>query len=257
MNSKWFVRFRPATPRAHRLYCFPYAGGNANLFRDWVNRVPEGVDIIGIQAPGKGARVLEAPYTDLGALVDDLLVAMTPTLGDGPFSFFGHSNGAMIAFHLACRLHALRLPLPQRLFLSDNPAPWTRTGEKNYATMPDDEFKDTLRELNATPSEILQDDELLSLLMPGLRADFMLADSYRFPRGVALPVRTTVFHATQGEIPRHQILAWEERIVGPVEYHDMPGGHFFLHTHEQLLVDEVSRRIREIHDDSRQERITA
>ena len=256
MSSKWFVRFRPATPRAHRLYCFPFAGGNANLYRDWATKVPAGIDIVGIQAPGKGARVLEAPYTDLGALVEDLLAAMTPTLNDGPFSFFGHSNGAMIAFHLACRLHALRLPLPRRLFLSDNPAPWTRTNEKNYATMPDDEFKDALRELNATPSEILQDDELLALLMPGLRADFMLADSYRFPRGVALPVRTTIFHATQGEIPRHQIVAWEERIAGPVEYHDMPGGHFFLHTHEQLLVDEVSRRVLE-GQGSTSERITA
>jgi medium-chain acyl-[acyl-carrier-protein] hydrolase len=218
--------------------------------------VPEGIDIIGIQAPGKGARVLEAPYIDLSALVEDLLAAMMPSFGNDEFSFFGHSNGAMIAFHLACRLQALRLPLPHQLFLSDNPAPWSRTGEKNYATMPDDEFKSKLRELNATPSEILQDDELLKLLMPGLRADFMLADSYRFPRGLPLPVKTTIFHAKQGEIPLHQILAWEERIAGPVAYHEMPGGHFFLHTHEQLLVDDVSRRLRENHD-SRSERIIA
>src|SRR5690606_3916127 len=117
---------------------------NAYLFRPWADLLPASVDVIGIQAPGKGSRLLEAPCASVPVLIDNMLESLLPLLDDKPFSFFGHSNGALVAFELACTLQARGLPLPQQLFLSASPAPWMRVIERPYSSMPEDEFKAVL-----------------------------------------------------------------------------------------------------------------
>lgn len=243
MKQSWFIRF-PAGPRVKmRLFCFPYAGGHAHLFRGWPAQLLPSIQVVGIQAPGKGARALEQPHTSLDALVDDLLEAMRPSLTDGPFCFFGHSNGAMIAFELASRLQSLGLPLPERLLLSASPAPWTRVFTRSYSTMDEVEFKQVLRELEGTPAALFEDDELFKLMLPGLRADFALSESYSHRPELMLRMPVTMFYGTHDEIEWEKILAWQERISNPVEFREIAGGHFFIHTHEELLVREVLSRL--------------
>lgn len=242
MKSPWFIRF-PAGPRVSmRLFCFPYAGGHGHLFRGWPARMPHSVQVIGIQAPGKGARVLETPHASLDGLVDDLLDAILPLLAEGPFCFFGHSNGAMVAFQLASRLQSLGLPVPERLLLSASPAPWTRIFARPYSAMDNAEFTQVLRELDGTPVALFDDSELFELMLPGLRADFALAESYRHAPELMLRMPVTVFYGATDGIEWERIQAWQERFCDPVEFREIAGGHFFIHTHEELLVHEVMGR---------------
>src|SRR5690606_38911365 len=118
------------------LFCFPYAGGNAYIVRAWSGLLPTSTEVAGIQAPGKGSRLLEAPCTHVSELIDSILPALLPALEDKPFSFFGHSNGALFAFELSCTLQARGLPLPDQLLISASPAPWTRHIDRPYSTMP-------------------------------------------------------------------------------------------------------------------------
>lgn len=239
----WWVRHSTA-PADERLFCFPYAGGNPYIFREWPEALGHAVDVLAVQTPGKGARILEAPCTTVEDVVAGLLEAMAPTLGDRPFSFFGHSNGALIAFELACQLQARGLPAPRHLFLSGSPAPWTRVHERSYADMPDEEFTNVLRELQGTPEEILADTELLRLVMPGLRADFALGERYRFRHDEPLRAAATLFHGEQDGFDVAQTEAWRQQLAHRAPLHRLPGGHFFIHTHARELTALVGATLR-------------
>jgi medium-chain acyl-[acyl-carrier-protein] hydrolase len=241
--GRWFVSFSRNVRAKQRLFCFPYAGGSAHLFRGWQDAMPSEVEVLGVQMPGKGARVLEPPCTSLGAGVAGLLDAIRPLVFDRPYSFFGHSNGALISFELTRQLHRQGMPLPRQLLLSANPAPWTRTFEKPVSGMTDEEFKLRLLDLNGTPPEILENEELLALMLPGLRADFELAETYLPADSQPVNVPTTVFYGEHDEIPLERIRAWQDGIAGTVEYKVIPGGHFYVNTHRDLMVAEVRRRL--------------
>lgn len=241
LDNPWFVRHSRNGRGAQRLFCFPYAGGNAHIFRPWANLLPASIEVVAIQAPGKGARLLETPYVRLADLIDGLLPHLLPAIAEHPFSFFGHSNGALLAFELACTLQARGLPMPKRLLLSASPAPWTRDIEQPYSSMSVEAFKQVLRDLEGTPAEVLDDPELFDLMLPGLRADFALAEHYRWSHPELLEIPTSIYWAEQDRIDERQIKAWQSRISPAVQFERMPGGHFFIHSHQDLLTAHVAK----------------
>lgn len=245
LDSPWFVRHSRNGGATHRMFCFPYAGGNAWIFRSWPDLLPASIEVVAIQAPGKGARLLEAPYARLADLIEGLLPHLLAAIGDRPFSFFGHSNGALLAFELACTLKARGLPVPKQLLLSASPAPWTRQIEQPYSSMPVETFKQVLRDLEGTPAEVLDDPELFDLMLPGLRADFALSEDYRWSHPGPLEIPTSVYWGEHDRIEEWQILAWQDRISAPMKFERIPGGHFFIHSHQDLLTAHVARRIAE------------
>lgn len=242
-NNPWLIRQARTAPVEHRLFCFPYAGGSAQIFQGWSERLPASVEVVAIQAPGKGTRLLEPPCASVDVLCDELLKALTPLLYEKPFSFFGHSNGAFIAFELACRLQHRGLPMPRQLLLSASPAPWTRHIERPYSAMTDVEFKDVLKDLNGTPSAVLEDPGLFELLLPGLRADFSLPENYRFRWQEKLRADTHVFYGEHDQITEHQVFSWQDHVSGPVGFQRIAGGHFFIHSHVEELTSSIARRL--------------
>ena len=116
-NSKWFVKPRPVQNPKLRLFCFPYAGGNAATFIPWKNYLPSWFELVAVHPPGRSNRMFEAPYHDMDALVADLLSHFRQ-LVDTPFIFFGHSLGSRVAYELAKRCQMAGLPLPQHFIAS-------------------------------------------------------------------------------------------------------------------------------------------
>jgi medium-chain acyl-[acyl-carrier-protein] hydrolase len=241
--SPWFVPHSRGQAQGQRLFCFPYAGGNAYLFRPWVEALPAALEVVGIQAPGKGSRVLEPPCTGLRALAEQLAAALAPHLTDKPFCFFGHSNGALVAFELCCLLQARGLPLPRRLFLSASPAPWLRHEEKPYSQMSEAEFKTMLRDMNGTPAEVLDNPELYALMEPGLRADFALSENYRYAWDLPLDVPVSLFYGAHDAISEEQIFGWQAQLAQTPDFTRLDGGHFFIHSHQAELVALLRARL--------------
>jgi medium-chain acyl-[acyl-carrier-protein] hydrolase len=242
-SNPWLVRQPRTALVEQRLFCFPYAGGGAQVFQGWCDRLPPSIEVVAIQAPGKGTRLLEAPCSSVDSLCDELMQALMPLLYDKPFSFFGHSNGAFIAFELSCRLQHSGLPLPSQLLLSASPAPWTREGERPFSSMTDIEFKDVLKDLNGTPPAILDGSDLFELLLPGLRADFSLSESYQFGWQEKLTAETHIFYGEYDEITEQQILSWQDQVSEPVTFQKIAGDHFFIHSHVEELTASISSRL--------------
>ena len=233
-HSPWIVR--PTGPaRRLRLYCFPYAGGSAAAFAGWQDALGPDIDVYPVQLPGRGARMGEAPLTDLHEVVRSLAHAIS-SQGRAPFAFFGHSLGAMLAFEVTRFLTLHYMPLPLHLFASGCDAPQHRSEPKNLHLLPDDELIEALRKYNGTPAEVLANSELMALLLPVLRADFGLVDSYRYRAGLRLQMPLTVLAGTQDDhIDPLQVEGWRKESAGAFQVHWIEGDHFFLHAQREAV----------------------
>ena len=211
----WAVVARRNPAARLRLFCFPYAGGGASIFSTWHRDLPSAVEVVAVQPPGREGRLMETPYADLASLVEAVAPALEPWM-DRPFALFGHSNGGLMAFELARLLRRAGRRMPVHLFASGRPAPQLELDEPPIHALPDDEFVAELRRFKGTPDEILQNAEIMSLVMPLLRADFALGETYDYVPGPPLDLPVSAYGGEgDEEVSRDQVEAWREQTTGP------------------------------------------
>ncbi|MGH9971827.1 MAG: thioesterase II family protein [Pyrinomonadaceae bacterium] len=241
--SPWLVRYG-ALPRPRlRLFCFPYAGGAAHVFRQWPQKLGPDVEICAVEPPGRGTQMREKPFMNLF----DLVAAAAPVLApymDCPFAFFGHSMGAMISFELARHLRKTGGKEPAHLFLSGCRSPQLAHTRAVTYDLPEPEFVEDLRQLKGTPAEVLEHSELLQLMLPLLRADFAITQTYRYVEEAPLSCPLTIFGGLEDDEATGENLGpWRELTTGAFCLHMLPGDHFFLHTSQDLLFEIVRREL--------------
>ncbi len=242
-GGRWVTTPRP-NPRAQlRLFCFPYAGGTAHIYREWAEGLPGDVEVCAVQLPGRGPRVSEPAFTNLLSLADAAAAQLRPHM-DRPFAFFGHSMGATIAFELTHRLRQERRPQPEHLFLSGRRGPQVPpTGPPTY-DLPEPEFIEEVRRLKGTPREVLEHPELMELMIPLLRADFELIQTYAYTPRPPLDRPLTVFGGLQDyETGRQLLEAWREQTTGPFSLRMLPGDHFFLNSSRPILLEVLAKEL--------------
>ncbi|UJB32146.1 thioesterase II family protein [Chromobacterium sp. Beijing] len=226
--TPWLQRQSANQAPRLRLYCFPYAGGHAGAYAGWQGRLPPEVEVCAAQLPGRAARFREAGFKALPPLVDALAREL-PLDDELPFAFFGHSMGGLIAFELARRLRAQGRPQPLRLIVSGCDAPQHRQPPRMLHRMDDDGFIDALRDYNGTPAEILAHREMMDLLLPTLRTDFELVETYRYQPAppLALPITVLAGRGDRQRLPE-QTEGWQRETAAPARVHWFDGDHFFI-----------------------------
>jgi medium-chain acyl-[acyl-carrier-protein] hydrolase len=246
--ERWFA-YREVNPRARlRLFCFPYAGGGASAYRGWAAALPADVEVCPVQLPGRESRLREPAFDRPAPLIVALADALQAHLGL-PFAFFGHSMGAMLSFELARELRRRGNPLPLHLFVSGRRAPQVPSREPDIHDLPEAEFLVRLRELNGTPEEVLQHAELMRLLLPVLRSDFAVNETYVFQPEPPLELGISAFGGLEDvEVTREDVTGWSEHGRGFFRLRMFPGDHFFLHSARELLTQSVARDLAEIGD---------
>ena len=187
----WLVRTKPNPAAELRLFCFPYAGGAASLFRAW-HRISETVEICAIQLPGRANRYSEPPFRRASALVEKLAPVIAGCL-DKPFAFFGHSMGAILCFEVARWLRRHGKPLPRFLFVSARRAPQIPDTDLPRYLLNDADLLASLSELNGMPAELMEHKELVSLALPAIRADIELVETYEYRDEAPLGCPITAF----------------------------------------------------------------
>ena len=253
MTNKSGTWFPGATPRKQvglKLFCLPYAGGTASVYRNWVEVLASTVQVIPVELPGRGARSKEPPFLGLPRLVEVLAEAMLPLL-DSPFAFFGHSMGAVIAFELARYLRRRQFPEPQALLVSGRRAPQTDPEPVTY-NLPKDEFVNELGKLGGTPKEVLEHAELMELMIPLLRADFQLVQTYEYYAEPPLRCPIAVYGGLQDpDITRDLLQPWEVHTISDFTLRMLPGDHFFVRSSESVLLGFLARDLSRITSRSR------
>jgi medium-chain acyl-[acyl-carrier-protein] hydrolase len=198
------------------------------MFHPWREKLQPGIELCAVQLPGRGNRLHEKPHSRLGPLLDELVDSMKAYL-DPPVALFGHSMGAIVAFELARRLRDRLGKEPRHLFISGRRAPHLRRAVSTADELSDAELIGEVRRLNGTPSAVLEDPELLQLVLPALRADFALCDTYQYAPGPPLRCSMSVFGGLDDvETPPEDLAEWREHTTGAFGVRMMPGDHFFV-----------------------------
>lgn len=248
-ESSWIVCVRPIANPHLRLFGFPFAGGGAAVFRRWHQLLPSSVEVCGIQLPGRGSRIREQAITSAGPLVLQLASALLPYL-DRPFAFYGHSLGALLAFELAHHLrdeHRLNL---SHLFVGGRRAPHIPLAKRSTFDLPEDEFVSELRRLNGTPREVLDHAEIMELMIPVLRADFEVSETYIYSERPVLDCGLTAFGGIDDtDVPMAELEMWQQHTSGTFGAHMLPGDHFFLQTSERRLLHLIHRDLGRVLND--------
>ena len=240
--NAWVTRPRPNSKAQLRLFCFPYAGGAASIFRTWAVQSPSAIEVCPVQLPGRGNQFNHPPFTQLTPLIQTLLPALL-TEFDRPFAFFGHSMGALISFEVARQLRQQNCPQqPLQLFVSGCRAPQLRLIDQPLHQLPEPELMQALRRYNGTPEALLQDPEMMALMLPVVRADFTLLETYAYAPLSPLHCPISAFGGLQdGFVSSDQLASWRDQTLGNFTQRLFPGDHFFLNPEQNALLQAISQ----------------
>lgn len=240
LAGDWIVRYRSNQDASLRLFCFPYAGGGASVFRSWGEALSPAVDVCAVQLPGRESRIGEPAYRRIGPLTQALADAIEPHL-DRPFAFFGHSMGALVAFELAKCLRGRSRPQPARLLLAAFRAPQLSNPNIKIYHLPDEVLKVVLRTDGASQL-VLRNEELMQAMLPTLRADFELCDTYEYAPQAPLDCPISIFGGLEDvRVGISDLEGWRIHTSMTSSLSMLPGSHFFVHSAQQLLLAEIAR----------------
>ncbi len=241
MNTPWLICPVPNPSAALRLFCLPHAGGGAALFRSWPTNLPATVEVCAVQLPGRETRFREPPLRNWQPLVAALADGLLPFL-DRPYAVYGHSMGALLAFELVRELRRRGIAGPAHLIAAGYPAPPLPSERPHLHDLPEAEFRAALRQRGGTPAVVLDNNELMDLLAPMVRADFTVLETYLYQPDDPLDCPLTVVGGDEDPIARpHQLSAWRDVTTGPSELVMLPGPHFFPQTQQPLLLQTIRR----------------
>jgi len=237
--SDWFLSRAAEPTAAARVFCFAYAGGNPRLFLDWQPYLAADAEIVAVCPPGRGHRVMER-RPSIDELIEGATIAISAASqsDDRPIYLFGHSLGGLVAFEVARRLRDL--PALRHLVASGIAAPSLLPSQRvrELAQLEGRAFAEALRFFGGLPPEVLADEGVLELLLPGLIADFRMAVGYRYRPAAPLAVGVSLIAGRDDpHVGPAQLRPWRDECRTPPERHWADGGHFYFDGQPSVVTD--------------------
>lgn len=224
--NTWLRTFFPRPGATTRLVLFPHAGGSASFYRPLARALPEHVEAVVVQYPGREDRRQEEPCDAMDQLVAALTEALD-SLADKPVRYFGHSMGASVAHEVTRRRADRGGSLPEHLIVSARPGPARqKPGDKH---LDGDRLWADVRGLGGTDPRLLDMPEVRAMALPMIRADYRLIETYRAGPGADLDIPVTAcFGDHDPEVTREDAEAWRAVTTGPFGVTCFAGDHFYL-----------------------------
>lgn len=223
------------------LLCLPGAGGTPATYRGWSQSLAPDINVQPLAIP----RPADGSAMPLRESADALAAKLSSQTGK-PYAFFGHSLGAILAFETTRALLADGCPPPVRLFVcgSASPVLEARNGRGLY-DLPDEEFLAEVAALGGLPSEITADEELRRAFLPGLRADYRMAETYMYEPGPPLPCPISVFRGQADPlVDPATVSLWDDHTTSEATVRTVPGDHFLLHDSAAFLHRAIRKDLR-------------
>ncbi len=240
MASLFFVPV-PNPQATMRLVCFPYAGGSSTSFMAWAGRLLPGVELVLCQLPGRVPRLFEPPYEDMSSLVRDLTSDIQPLIAK-PLAFFGHSMGCKVAYQLMVSMHQQGLPLPVQLIVSAASAPFYPRRQSPIHNLPDKQLIAAIAKMNGTPKEVLEDEELMGLYIPSIRADFKIIETYINESRQPLPTCLAIMGGVMDDsVLPSELTDWSQVFQETRATRWFQGGHFYINHQVDACVDYINQ----------------
>jgi medium-chain acyl-[acyl-carrier-protein] hydrolase len=239
----WLPQRRASGPVRARLFCLPHAGGGAAPYHRWSGHFPANIELVPVKLPGREERIRERAIDRMPAMVAALTEALAGDL-DLPFAVLGHSMGAIIAFELARAWRSSGIA-PLCLFVAACPAPQLPRRSAAIHGLSEGEFLEKLQHrYQGIPGAVASNEELMRLLLPTLRADFSLVETYECQAGPPLACPILALAGDEdAEVTVADVSAWRQQTAAAFSLRIFPGNHFFLHQNPRSVVPVVVRHL--------------
>jgi surfactin synthase thioesterase subunit len=242
------IRFTSAGAKARRLYCFPFAGGGPATYRLWPRSLPSDLDVIAVQLPGRDPSSADHPVDSIADIAESVRASIAELQGTDavPFSLFGHSMGALVAFEITVALEQQGAGAgPIGLLVSGRRPPDELHHGEHVHQLGDAEFLDALqRSYGGVPAVVRNEPDLLALLLPALRADVKALETYApsTTRQVQCPVR--VYGGAGDRNPRpSQLGGWQRVAARDISVRVFEGDHFYLTAAREALTADIAQHV--------------
>ncbi|MET9519173.1 alpha/beta fold hydrolase [Streptomyces sp. NPDC002994] len=224
-RGSWFRVYVPRPGARMRLFCFPYGGGAASAFHGWAQELPESVELVAVQYPGRQDRFGDPAPAGIPELAEEIAAVIGPRF-DVPTGFFGHSMGGVVAYEVARRLQP-RFPSPlARLFVSACRAPAAR--HRAGLTFEEDEMRRYIQALGGAGAKSLVDDDVWELAYPVVRNDLGWTEKYQYVPGAPLSCPIVAIAGDQDPaVTPDDVRLWKDYTIAGTDTHVLPGGHFY------------------------------
>ncbi|HMK91064.1 MAG TPA: alpha/beta fold hydrolase [Methylocystis sp.] len=242
LTDDWIIRRAPRrSGAAVRLFCFHHAGGGASAYQAWPSLLGDQIELCALQTPGRENLFGLSRHRDVSSLLSELTPRLRPWLSQ-PFAFFGHSLGALVAFATTHQLLREGGPLPRLLILSACRPPHAPREEAFLSDVPEERLLEAIRELGSDSASALANAELREILLPILRDDLAMAETFPRRPWPPLPRPILVFGGSDDRsAPLAQLSEWKSYTRAEFDVQIFPGGHFYTEENKEAL----TRRIRE------------
>lgn len=266
-NNRW-IASRQIKPKAKlRLFCFPYGGGGASIYREWQQEFPDFIEVCPIQLPGRENRMEEPPITNIATLIPLLATQLYPYF-DLPFAFFGHSFGSLIGFELTRYLRRHQLAQPVHLFASAYPDPrqpstsldnllhTLKQMQVNLFDLDQERLGQLDEQQLSTLARVFKDNgivdysdermnkSIIQVLLPIFVGDMRIVKSYTYTPEPPLQLATTVFLGLQDSwVSPEDHQGWSTHSLPGCEFKSFNSGHLFIR--EKEIKTQVIHKITE------------
>lgn len=241
--QSWIFCPKPNASARLRLFCLPYAGAGASVYREWPEFLGDQIEVCALQFPGRENRLRDHPFTRMRQAVEEAATVLH-SYQDLPIALFGHSMGAVVCFELARTLRSQHRA-PVYLFVSGRRAPQFPDRRRLLTPLPDESFvAEICRRYNGIPREVLQEPELLGLLLPTLRADVEMLETYDYRPSPPFEFPITAFGGRDDhETPLDELGGWRDQTSARFETNVVPGNHFFLRSAAREMLAIIRRQL--------------
>lgn len=221
------------------------------MVRDWHWALGPTVDVVGVTPPGRNTRLNERPLDNMPDLQQVLLPLVQEELRL-PTILMGYSIGALVAYELALRLADAGTPASALITAASLPPQIPRRIAARL--LDDDGFLDYLISLDGMPPEVVNSPELVQFLLPMLRADITLGETYN-PDNRPLDIPIACINGLRDQHVNPQGIArWQELTSQWHGSHWIDGRHFFLQTEQAEFLQALSACVdgfKLVHDEKR------
>ncbi len=219
-----------------KLFCFPCAGGTAQMYFKWKKELSGFFEIIPIELAGRGLRSSEPLYKSFFELVDDVATKVEEKIVDSTqYALLGFSMGALITYEVYQVLKKKGCVEPLHLFFLGREAPDCKILKINHLS--DDDFLREIISYEGIPHELSENEEILRFFLPILRADFKIHEQYcnNYPLEVSTNM-SVIWGKEDKSIIRSEMSSWQRLCNKTCSLYELDGSHFFINTQEHLVL---------------------
>lgn len=242
-TPKSFVSYELRPEATIRLIGFPHSGGGPQAFREWNSQLPDHIELLSLNLPGRGGRLDEPMIDEMEPLAAQLANALQGYF-DKPYIFFGHSVGAAVAYEVTRILAARHHPLPLHLFVSSYAPPRAQSDLPMLHTLSDRDLMTWIHKLGLLPADVLTHQELLTFALPPIRNDLKLDESYGVHTTFSpIDVPITAMGGALDEVVSSAGLQTWSAYTNCFTHQLFDGGHFYTQTHQSELLSFIAQTI--------------